>query len=206
MSSGTYHHGDLRTALVQAGLMLLATREADDLSLREVARAVNVSATAVYRHFPDKRALMESLAAEGLERLAEAQHIASQAAGGGAAGFDATGRAYVNFAIENPALFRLIFASGSEGRRRSTRPAAPSEAMRFLRSSAAAIAPAGVDPDVLALGAWSIAHGLAMLILDGQVDADPALIDAVITSVERPRSRPAAERSPARRGHLRRRG
>ena len=175
-----YHHGDLRAALVQAGLTLLATREADDLSLREVARAVNVSATAVYRHFPDKRALMEALAAEGLERLSAAQHAASDAAGGGAAGFDATGRAYVRFALENPALFRLIFANPAEGKRRLTDTDDPPEAMKFLRANAAAIAPAGTDPNVLALGAWSIAHGLAMLILDGQVSDDPGVIEAVI--------------------------
>ena len=69
-----YHHGDLRSALVEAGLRLLEARTADDLSLREVARAVGVSATAVYRHFPDKGALMAALAGEGLARLAEAQH------------------------------------------------------------------------------------------------------------------------------------
>ena len=61
-----YHHGNLRAALIEAGMALLAARALDDLSLREVARAVGVSATAVYRHFPDKGALMAALAAEGL--------------------------------------------------------------------------------------------------------------------------------------------
>ena len=182
MAVKSYHHGDLRAALVQAGLTLLASRDADDLSLREVARAVEVSATAVYRHFPDKRALMEALAAEGLERLSAAQHAASDAAGGGAAGFDATGRAYVRFALEKPALFRLVFANPAEGRRRLADPDDPPEAMKFLRANAAAVAPAGTDPNVLALAAWSIAHGLAMLILDGQVSDDPGVVDAVIGS------------------------
>src|SRR5678815_5433850 len=83
-----YHHGDLRTALVDAGLTLLADRNADDLSLRELAREVGVSATAVYRHFPDKHALMSALAADGLRQLSIAQHAASDAAGGGARGFN----------------------------------------------------------------------------------------------------------------------
>lgn len=91
-SKSSYHHGDLRAALVDAGMALLATRDADDLSLREVARQVGVSATAVYRHFPDKAALMAALAAAGLDMLGAAQHAAFDAAGGGAAGFLATGR------------------------------------------------------------------------------------------------------------------
>ncbi|MGH6616068.1 TetR/AcrR family transcriptional regulator [Sphingomonas sp.] len=174
-----YHHGDLRAALIEAGLTLLETRTADDLSLREVARAVGVSPTAVYRHFPDKSALMAALAADGLARLAVVQHAASDAAGGGVAGFGATGAAYVRFALANPALFRLIFAN----------PISPhlhpdgqeDDAMAFLRANAALLAKGkGGDAQVIALQAWAIAHGLAMLMLDGQVPVDEALIDRVI--------------------------
>ena len=94
MTSGkarTYHHGDLRAALIEAGLKLLEDRQGDDIGLREAARAVGVSATAVYRHFPDKAALLRALSAEGFARLAEAQRGAQEAAGGGQAGFVATG-------------------------------------------------------------------------------------------------------------------
>lgn len=173
-----YHHGDLRAALVEAGLALLETRTADDLSLREVARAVGVSATAVYRHFPDKGALMAALADAGLVRLAADQHAASDAAGGGLAGFSATGAAYVRFALANPALFRLIFANPRSG----PPPCLPEDdAMTFLRANAALLAEGkGGDAQVIALQAWAIAHGLAMLMLDGQVPADDALIDRII--------------------------
>ena len=68
MEKKTYHHGDLHAALIEAGLKLLGEREADTLGLREVARAVGVSATAVYRHFPDKGALLSAMAREGLAR------------------------------------------------------------------------------------------------------------------------------------------
>ena len=111
MAARAYHHGDLRTALIDAGLGAIELRGSDDLSLRELARAVGVSATAVYRHFPHKKALMAALAEVGLERLAESQRRASVAAGGGEAGFKATGAAYVRFALANPGLFRLIFAT-----------------------------------------------------------------------------------------------
>ena len=174
-----YHHGDLRVALVEAGLALLERRTADDLSLREVARAVGVSATAVYRHFPDKNALMAALAGEGLARLAVAQRAASEAVGGGIAGFGATGAAYVRFALANPALFRLIFTNPDPA---GQHPAEQEDdAMAFLRANAALLAEGkGGDPQVIAIKAWAVAHGLAMLMLDGEIPVDDALIDRVL--------------------------
>jgi AcrR family transcriptional regulator len=175
----SYHHGDLRAALIEAGLTLLETRAADDLGLREVARSVGVSPTAIYRHFPDKRALMVALAGEGLTRLAAAQRAASEAAGGGVAGFSATGAAYVRFALANPALFRLIFANSGKGDLLAGQP--EDEAFALLRANATALAKeVGGDAQVVALQSWAIAHGLAMLMLDGQVQVDDAMIDHII--------------------------
>lgn len=168
-SKSTYHHGDLRTALIEAALALVADPEA--LSLRAVARRVGVSATAVYRHFPDKEALLSAVAAAGLERLGAAQRAAFDAAGGGAAGFNATGLAYVRFALDHPGLFRLIFASPIGSAMDADREHGD-DAMTFLLANAQALAPAGGDARLFALQAWSIAHGLAMLMLDGQVPAD----------------------------------
>ena len=66
----SYHHGDLRSAAVAEGLRLLQEREADSLSLREIARNVGVSATALYRHFPDRASLLAALANAGYAKLA----------------------------------------------------------------------------------------------------------------------------------------
>ena len=107
-----YHHGDLRGALIASGLKALESCGEAELSLRGLARDAGVSPTAVYRHFPDKRALLGALANEGVVRLGAAQLAALAAAGGGAAGFAATGRAYVRFALDEPALFRLAFTHG----------------------------------------------------------------------------------------------
>ncbi len=184
MEKRGYHHGDLRAALVAAGLRLLAERDAEALSLREVARAVGVSATSVYRHFPDKQALMTALALEGLARLAAAQRVAADAAGGGAAGFAATGRAYIRFALANPALFRLIFASPILARGR-TEGAVESDARDLLLENAAATVREGVGgqaASIRAVQAWALVHGLAMLMLDGQIPLDEALIDRAITA------------------------
>lgn len=173
-----YHHGDLRAAAIETGLALLETRTADDLGLREIARTVGVSATALYRHFPDKKALMTALAGEGLRRLSEVQHEAAERAGGGKAGFAATGAAYVRFALANPALFRLIFANPDMD---SAALAHEDSAMAFLKENArAAAATHGGDAEVIAIHAWSCAHGLAMLMLDRQIPADDAIIDRVV--------------------------
>jgi AcrR family transcriptional regulator len=178
----SYHHGDLRKALTEAGLELIEERTVDEVGLREAARAVGVSATAVYRHFPDKAAFLGALAAEGLARLAAAQRSAFEAAGGGAAGFTATGRAYVRFALANPGLFRLIFSKAPKAKV-SDWAKHDDDAMRMLLQNAEQLAASDRDPEaarLFALRAWALVHGLAVLMLDGQAPADPAVIDAVI--------------------------
>jgi len=176
-----YHHGDLRAALIEAGLALLAERSADDIGLREAARAVGVSATAVYRHFPDKGAFLAALAAEGLRQLGAAQRVATEAAGGGDRGFKAAGAAYVRFAAANPALFRLAFSASGAGP--SWAPGdwrAENEAGRLLRENAERLSADEAAARLVALRAWGLVHGLALLILDGQIVLEDAEIDAVV--------------------------
>jgi len=177
----SYHHGDLRAALIEAGLKLVEERGANDVGLREAARAVGVSATAIYRHFPDKTAFVHALAEAGLERLAAAQIAASDAAGGGAAGFNATGRAYVRFALANPGLFRLIFSS-AKGDPMDWENA-PDDAMRLLRDNAVRLVAKERGPEearLFALHSWALVHGLAVLMLEGMVMPDENLIDRII--------------------------
>lgn len=177
-SARTYHHGDLQAALVSEGVALVESEGVDALSLREVARRAGVSPTAVYRHFPDKRALVGALAAEALRRLGEAQRDAAEAAGGGPAGFSATGRAYVRFALANPGLFRLTYADCDLPRSAFDGDDLASE---LLIGNARQLA--GGDEQKaqrLALQAWAVAHGLAMLMLDGRVSPEDAIIDSVI--------------------------
>lgn len=183
-----YHHGDLRNALVEAGLKLLETRRPgdapDDLGLRELAREVGVSATAIYRHFPDKQALRAALAFEGLARLAQRQQQASADAGGGAAGFLASGLSYVHFAADHPQLFRLVFSFAQSEDLLDASPDTVSAAMRGLRQDIDRLLP----PDwpagrrkAATLHAWALVHGLAVLVLDQQIPADWGLIEQVLT-------------------------
>ena len=159
---------------------LLAIRDVDDLSLREIARRVGVSASAVYRHFPDKEALMRALATEGLEMLYVAQREASERAGGGIAGFTATGSAYIRFAVGNAALFRQIY-SNPPFTHHLSETGELNHAMAFLRENAAQFAASDDEARLIALQAWSLAHGLAMLLLDEQVPFDETEVSDMFT-------------------------
>ncbi len=176
-SSGErYHHGDLRRALVETGLQRLREGPADSLSLRELARSVGVSATAVYRHFPDKAALLEALCAEGDQMLAASFEAAMAKVSPGHEAFDAMGRAYVGFALAHPSLFRLMMSPS--GARRDE-----GKASGMLGSSLKELGGPNTTKaqrDIQRLKAWSIVHGLAMLMLDGLVPADETLISQVI--------------------------
>lgn len=120
-SKAPYHHGDLRNALVDAGLGLIDQVGAEAFSLREVAREVGVSANAAYRHFEDKGALLTAIAVSGFERLSSEMQEAMLAArprgavkSRAVARFNAAARAYVDLAQDHPQLYGLMF--GSAGR------------------------------------------------------------------------------------------
>ncbi|MBX9727919.1 MAG: TetR/AcrR family transcriptional regulator [Sphingopyxis sp.] len=180
-----YHHGDLRSALIDAGMRALAADSADALSLRALAREAGVSATAVYRHFPEKDALLAALALTGFDQLAAAQQAASRAASGqGAlAAFSASGAAYVRFAVINPELFRLMWKAAPRGDQLDLPIDEAHPAMADLRRAVEDMAPPGASEDdkrATALRCWGLVHGLATLALDGQIDLDDDMINRVI--------------------------
>ena len=100
----TYHHGHLRPALIDAARALLDAGGLEAVGLRETARRVGVSATATYRHFLDKDSLLAAVAAEGFREFAKALSDSVQ----GGAPFSAMGKAYVEFALAHPGLFRQL--------------------------------------------------------------------------------------------------
>ncbi len=175
-TSKSYHHGDLRAALLAAGLKALEEQDIGELSLRQLAREVGVSPTAVYRHFPDKDALLSALANAGIEQMAAWQEQAAAAANSGDA-FAATGRAYVRWALANPALFKLVFGQCREV---GQTVFGNNDAARLLRGYAEGFARDEAAVQRFMIQAWAVVHGLAMLMLEGQLPADDALIDQVI--------------------------
>jgi AcrR family transcriptional regulator len=174
----SYHHGGLRDAAVAEGLRLLQIGSVDDLSLRAIARNVGVSATALYRHFPDKQALLNALAQHGLDRLGADLRRAIDSAPGGTESFAAAGRNYVRFALAHPALFHLIMSRQLEG----VGDAHESDAMTILKNCVAEVYAnnSKIDQRIEVLRAWGMVHGLAMLMLEGHLPPDDELIESVI--------------------------
>lgn len=147
--------------------------------MRAVARRAGVSATAPYRHYPDKEALLAAVAARGFDGLRGALRAADEAAPAGQA-LVAQAVAYVRYALENPALFRLMFGPKRLGAHPEL-AAAGEAAYAVLAARVAAEAPADADRDARALGCWSLVHGLASLFLDGRIGDKTAAPDGDVT-------------------------
>ncbi len=169
-----YHHGDLRNALVASAVRLIETCGPGAFSLREAAREVGVSANAAYRHFDDKSALMAAVAAEGFARLAARMRRSIAGASLRRAAepapisrFKAVGRAYVGFAADHPAMFRVMF--GEDGAAyRCGETVAP---WTLLAQSLDALVAGGfLRPERrpgAELNVWGVVHGFACLTLEG---------------------------------------
>ena len=171
-SGRPYHHGDLRSALLAAAGEVLSEEGVTKLSLRGAARRAGVSQTAPYRHFRDKAALLAALAAGGFRDLAEAMHRLA-AASQPPQRLLATGQAYVAFALEKSALFRLMF--GPEIADKASYPelrAASAEAFAVLTREVSPGRMSEAQAYDRAVAAWSLVHGLATLLIDGQVRAE----------------------------------
>ncbi|NLR98649.1 TetR/AcrR family transcriptional regulator [Rhizobium sp. P38BS-XIX] len=177
-----YHHGDLRNALLEAGRVLLEEGGPTALSIREIARRVGVSAPAAYHHFSGLDDIAVALAERGFAELAERMRVAPRNARGQLA---PTGMAYIGFARDNPGLYRLMFGEGFHT------AFAADDRIRSLRSAAYGVLKSGLSkrlpPEEIgtaALFLWSLTHGLALLMIDGQFDPG-ADADALIAAVLR---------------------
>src|SRR6266404_6293460 len=112
-----YHHGDLRRALIAAARAILEEDGLSALSLRATARRASVSQAAPYHHFPDKDALLAALGAEGFDALDRSMRDRMEGLVDPAQRLIASGTAYVAFAVENPALFQIMFGATMRGAR-----------------------------------------------------------------------------------------
>ncbi len=168
-----YHHGDLRQSLIDAAIELIQTSNVDQLSLREVARQVGVSHNAPYRHFPDKEALLSAVAEQGFQRLRLATENALVGTSSNSAErLRAIGSSYVQFAIQNPMYYRVMFSEYNRRQDEALKAAmAQSFAVLFMviqEGQAIGYFRLG-DPRLMAQTAWSLVHGIAMLTIDGQL-------------------------------------
>lgn len=170
--SDTYHHGDLRRALLDAAETVLVEQGVGALSLRDLARRVGVSPTAPYHHFGSKADLVAALAEDALDQLDAALAEAGTAHADPEERLRALGITYVLFAVDHPERFRLAFRPemGSPFAALADDPdALPTEAagFRHLVRVVAEMTPDPAAQATLAVASWSLVHGLASLLVDG---------------------------------------
>jgi AcrR family transcriptional regulator len=188
-----YHHGDLRRVVLDAAVAALLETGPGGLSLRDLARRAGVSHAAPAYHFGDKAGLLTAIAAEGFDLLADAL----TAAHGDAGGFLEVGVAYVRFAIDHRAHFEVMYRPdllrGDDPALVTARDA--TAALLYGPVGTVADMRAGEDPRAPAVAAWSLVHGLATLVLTGnlpgELTSDPEALTRAVARHLFPATRPA---------------
>jgi AcrR family transcriptional regulator len=175
----SYHHGNLKQALLDASLDLIRKTGAGAFTMREVARRAGVSHNAPYRHFRDKEELLAALAAEGFDYLTVAMTKAAEPASGALDRFRLSGRGYVEFALRYPQHFTVMFEFPWKFDSYPQTRAAGERAFGTLVCNVEACQAEGVlppgDARPFALLAWSMVHGVAKLAIGGRLPmSEPA--------------------------------
>ncbi|MFF3792702.1 TetR/AcrR family transcriptional regulator [Streptomyces sp. NPDC001981] len=165
-SERTYHHGDLRRAVLTAALDVIRTEGPGALSLRDLARRAGVSHAAPAHHFKDRTGLLTAIAAEGYTLFADALADAPD--------LRERGVRYVRFATGHPAHFQVMFQPELHRPDDPELVAAKARAAQALRAGVTGlpVEGRGDDPRLAGIAAWSLAHGYATLLLSGNLN-DP---------------------------------
>ena len=169
-----YHHGDLRNALIEAALVLIRKRGPNAVSFREVAKQAGVSHAAPYRHFEDKHALLAAIAHDGFRRLGQAMADVAARHADPRTQFIEAGRAYVDLAMQSPEIAQLMFGGYLDPKRcsdelREDADKAFKGLLKIIENGKASGLLKKRNSQELALAAWSMAHGYAMLVTGGQL-------------------------------------
>jgi len=190
----TYRHGDLRRALIEAGIDLARAGGPEAVVLREATRRAGVVPNAAYRHFAGRQELLEEVRAAALSALAVAMETELAALPDGMwpteqarASLRAVGAGYLRFALTEIGLFRTAFAASPDPQGDADPAKAGNSGLNPFQLLSAALdrmVEAGVLPPDRRPGAeylaWSAVHGLAMLVIDGPLRGrDPAQLDAI---------------------------
>lgn len=172
----SYHHGDLRAAILASAADMVTRRGAGELSLRGLAREAGVSHAAPAHHFGDRRGLFTALAADGFTKLAEALD-------GARPDFHAAALAYVDFALAHPGHYSVMFEPALLDSTDARLIAARDRAGAALDAGIATLTPRQTSADKVtaARAAWSLVHGFVSLwstgaLADARDDADPRAI------------------------------
>jgi len=187
----TYHHGDLRNALVSEALKLLEEQGAAEFTLRDLASRVGVSHAAPYSHFEDKTALLAAVAVEGFHKLGAYLEQAVQENSDPTEQYVRMGEAYVRFGTENPALYNLMFTGKELPEQRDKFPElneAGSAAFGMLTGMLGRMQQSGFlregNLDGFGFAVWALVHGLVSLIITGRVECAGDCVDGEIGTTE----------------------
>jgi AcrR family transcriptional regulator len=175
MPEKTYHHGDLKNALIAAGIEILAQEGAHALSLRKVAQKAGVSHAAPYAHFADKQALIAAISTAGYQKVqARVERVLHEDGNDPVQLLVRTGWEYVQFALTEPEHFKITFSGVVE--KEKDYPAlveAAQKSFGLLTQVVAKCQEAGVlrpgPTDLTAVSVWGAIHGFVTLSLEGQV-------------------------------------
>ncbi len=175
-NDNTYHHGDLRNALIEATLTLIAEKGVNAFTIREIAKRAGVSHAAPYRHFKDKEAILFAVAKEGFDMMvAETKKRSEKYPDDPFARYSISGISYIDFAISHPSHYRVMFSSGENI---STFPdelkISSTESFKLLIDTIRECQEKNIikegDTYEFALASWAIVHGYAKLYIDGFID------------------------------------
>jgi AcrR family transcriptional regulator len=169
----SYHHGNLKEALVRAALELIAEKGPFGFTFADAARWAGVSPAAPYRHYSDRDELMADVAKRGFELFEQALSKAwDEGKPEPIAAFERVGKAYLAFARSEPAFYSAMFEAGVSLNKNAELREAGERAFAVLRTAAeriAARAPDGKRPPaaMMALHVWALSHGIASLFARG---------------------------------------
>jgi AcrR family transcriptional regulator len=178
-SETSYHHGNLRRALIKEALAMIAENGSASLSLRELARRVGVTPTAPYRHFVDREALLATVAEEGYRLMKEKLDAGAEESDAIEA-LNKVGAAYLEFARTNPSHYRVMFgpftARNKQEEKYPELKEIAGEVFKTLvdvieRGQAQGTVRPGSSAE-LAESSWAMVHGLSSLLIDGHIGSD----------------------------------
>jgi AcrR family transcriptional regulator len=188
----TYHHGDLKRALTEAALALVAEKGPKGFTLSEAARRAGVSLAAPYRHFADKADLLASVAEQGFLELHQAMEAAGEHGSDPRTRVTELSRAYVRWAVAHPDYYQVMF--GAETKDKADHPGLLEAGAKAFNTLLAVITDCldaglmqGTDPLRLSGPMWAMVHGIAALAIGGDlehvgIDEDPEQLAARATN------------------------
>jgi len=181
-----YHHGQLREALIESALNILKEKGPAGLNLRALAQATGVTQAAPYSHFRDKDDLLAAAAEAGFQRLA--LQMAEDAAGlrDTRARIEKLMASYIRFAVENKALFQLMFSSElADMKNHPTLAMTAGKSYALISAALSKRLQPGEDTPFLTVALWSLCHGITSLIIDEKINLKQFGADSVDDFIKR---------------------